>query len=122
MLYDFFVGHLRKTSEVKFATNRALRHVAQIRRLLLREANGPHLLSRELRDPFRSEGFTCERRESLENRYRSLPIQLLIDDGLGQAMKLRRTVFDAARPHALNDATHHRIRFLQVIDSFPHAN
>src|SRR5579859_4774613 len=88
MFYDFIVGHLRQTSEVKFATESALGHVAQIRRLLFRQTNRPHLLSSKLRDPFRSEGFTSQRRESLKDRFRSLAIQLLVNNGLSETVKL----------------------------------
>src|SRR5580692_1452781 len=112
MFCDFFISHLRQASEVKFATNRAVRHVAQVRRLLLREAHRPHLLSGKLRDTFRRERFTSEGRKSPEDRYGGFPIQLLIDNGLGQTMEYRLAKFHSAGPDSFNDGSHDRVRFL----------
>jgi hypothetical protein len=63
-----------------------------------------------------------EVRKSLENRDGSLAIQLLVDDGFSQAVEHRLAKLHAVRPNALNDAAHDWVRFLQVIDSFAHAN
>src|SRR5580704_5012707 len=119
MFCDFFISHLRQASEVQFATNGALRHVAQVRRLLLREAHRPHLLSGKLRNTFRCERSTSESCKSLEDGYGGFPIQLLIDNGLGQTMKYRLAKFHAAGPDALDDRSQDRVGFLKVIDCFP---
>src|SRR5580692_464157 len=105
VLDDLFIRHLWQASEIEFATNGALRHVAQVGRLLLREAYRTHLFSGKLRDTFRSDRRTSESRKSLEDGYRSFPIQLLINDGLSQTMKHWLAEFHPAGPDVFNDSS-----------------
>jgi hypothetical protein len=56
----------------------------------------------------------------LENRDCSFPIQLLVEDRLGQAMEGRLAILHPARPNFLDDGTEHRITLPQMIDRLSH--
>jgi len=89
-------------------------------RLLFRQSDATQLLIAELKDAFRTERLAGKRGEAFKNRCRGLAIQLLVDDRLRQAGKLRRSKFHAAWAHAVNNGTQDRIGFLEVMESLSH--
>src|SRR6266700_4210199 len=88
--------------------------ITQIGGLLLRQSHTAKLLLAQFQNPFRSERLSRERRETLEDGHRRLAIQLLINDGLGQTVKLRIAVFHAAGTDALDDGTHQGIGLTEM--------
>jgi hypothetical protein len=78
------------------------------------------LLIIQLEDPLRGERLSCQRGKTVEDGYGGLAVELLVNNGLGQAVKLRRSEFHPARAHPLNDGAHNRVRLLEVIDGLAH--
>ena len=111
---DLILRHLREPRELQLASVSAFRHVEEIRRLLLRKPNRTHLLGRELENGGGSERFACKGGKTIEDRKRGPAIQLLIDDGLGQAMKCGFAKLHLEWPDAFDNASHHRVGFLQM--------
>ena len=109
---NFLVGHIRQASEVQLATNRPLRHVAQVRRFLFRKTDRSQLLVGEFVDAFGSYRFSGKRRKSVEDRCSSFAVQLLIHDSLSQTMKPRLAKFHAVGADLFDDGAQYRIRFL----------
>ena len=56
---------------------------------MLGESHRPQLRVRQLEDTFRLDRFTGQGGEALEDGYRRLAIQLLINDGFRQAVEFR---------------------------------
>jgi hypothetical protein len=92
------------------------RQVFQVRRFLFRQSRAAHLFIAQFENALGSQRLAGERGKALENCFRGLAVQLLVDDGLSQAVKLRRTKLHAARPNALDDGAHDGVRFLEMGD------
>lgn len=90
VLDDRFVRLLVQLAEVELAARRPLCHIAQIRRFLFGQTNRPHLLVCELEDSRGRQRVAGQSGKAVEDRGRRLPIQLLVKDRLGQAVKFRR--------------------------------
>src|ERR1039458_5353903 len=83
--------------------------------------DAPQLRIAQLENALRSQRFTRERCKAFEDRHRRLAVQLLVDNRLGQAAKLRQPKLHAARPHPLNNGTQDRIALFQMVYSLSHA-
>ena len=82
----------------------SLRHIQQVGRLLFGEPDGSHLLGLQLQNSFRGERIARKRRKTIKDGQSRLAIQLLINDGLGEAMEDRFSEFNPVRANAFDIA------------------
>jgi hypothetical protein len=68
----------------------------------------------------RRDGVSHQIGEAIEDGDRSLAVELLIEDGLGEAVERGLAVFHAAGANALDDGGQGRVGLLQVENRFSH--
>jgi len=74
----------------------------------------------QLQNALWRERIACQRGEAIEDGFRRLAVQLLVDDSFGQAMKLCRAILHAVRSHPFDDSPHDRILLLEMVNGFAH--
>ena len=119
MFDDFLIGGSASRSKSSTPAEFA-RKVFQIGRLLFRKADAAHLRVGKFQNAFRRQRITCKRGKALEDRGSRLAIQLLINNRLGNARKIRRTKLHSTRPNSLDNRTQNWIGFLEMIHGFSH--
>ena len=117
---DFGIGQFLEAGEIQIAGGGFGGEIFQVGRFLLGEASGAHLSVGEFENAFRREWIAGECREAFENRRRSSAVELLVDDGFGEAFELGRAVGYAAGADALDNGAQRWVGLLQVEDGFAH--
>ena len=79
-----------------------------------------HLRIRELEDALRGQRLAGEVGKAFEDCECSFAIELLVDDGVGQAVELGGTEFHAAGAHPVDDGGQDGVGLLQVADGGAH--
>src|SRR5260370_26423086 len=121
MFYDLFIPQLWKAREIQQARVGLGRQIFQVSRLLLRQPHRAHLIVGELENSFRCQRLASQRSEWIEDCHSSLAVQLLVQDGFGQTVKLGRPKLHPTWPDALDNGAHYGVGFLKVCDGLSHA-